>query len=112
MSAGTTNTDRLRLSAVVYEVDGGWMGVCLEHWLFAQALSHATIYAELERVIQVHVAIARESGREPFTYLPPAPQRFAEMFERGTKGPTLLIHLPGDVQVTAPELVVREPAAA
>ncbi len=109
----TATPNRMRLSAVIYEVPEGWMGVCLEHWLFAQADSHAKIYGELERVIQVHVQIARDKGKEPFVYLPPAPQQFRDMFNspRAQPGPTLLIQLPPDAQTVAPELVVRETAA-
>jgi predicted RNase H-like HicB family nuclease len=80
----------VNLRTIIYAVPEGFMAVTLEHFIIAQGETRQALYEELARALKVHANVAREKGREPLTYLSPAPERFREMWERSDTPLTIL----------------------
>jgi len=99
---------------VVYQEDE-WVCIqCLEYDFGARARSYPDALYELKRVLAGHIAICVENDLEPFRNLPPAPERFVDMFNRSkiTLPPEQLDFKikTGGVEVLAPELRVAAAA--
>jgi hypothetical protein len=70
----------IKISAILIDEGEWWAAQCLEYDVAAQAPSITALQYELQRVLVSHVCIAAELGREPFENLPPAPQKYWDMF--------------------------------
>lgn len=70
----------IKISAVLIEDGDCWSAQCLEYDVAAQARSLTALQGELQGVIVSHLCIAAELGRRPFENIPPAPQKFWDMF--------------------------------
>lgn len=69
------------LRAVFFEDRGWWVAQCLEYNLTASSKDPRELRQKLERVVKVQIEADLESGRTPFSSLPPAPGRFWTLFE-------------------------------
>lgn len=72
------------LRAVVFREDGWWIAQILEYCLATACRTLEEIPAELERFLTGQIVASLESGIEPFKDLPPAPQRFWDLYERSS----------------------------
>ena len=82
--------------------------------LSAQARTLPELYRALDRLIRGHIAVRRRYKQRPFEDLPPAPQKYREMFERSKiQLPTQLVRLEADgIVVPPPEVRVAAPTTA
>lgn len=72
-----------QIRAVLVEEGGAWSAQCLDYDIAAQAETLLDLHDELMRVLVAHIAASVELGREPFSSIKPAPQRFWELYEHG-----------------------------
>jgi hypothetical protein len=63
------------LHVVIFQGQRYWVAQCLEIDLATQGADLVQLAERFERVLQTHVEISRERGDDPFTCLPPAPDR-------------------------------------
>jgi predicted RNase H-like HicB family nuclease len=80
-AAGPASMKAIRIRAVVFKEGGWWCAQCLEHDIATQAKTIDDLKAEIERVLTIHVELALERGQEPFSILPPAPDRYFQMYD-------------------------------
>jgi hypothetical protein len=74
------------IRAVLFEEEtGGWSAQCLEYDITAQAQTFLDLQDELMRVLVTHIAACAQLGREPFSEIKEAPQRFWELYDRGLR---------------------------
>ena len=78
------DSSAIRISAVLIEEENGWAAQFLEFDIAAQAPTFAALQYELHRVLLAHLCIALDLNREPFAHIPPAPQKYWDMFRRST----------------------------
>lgn len=74
---------RPHLRFIVFQ-DGDWLcaqGVDFD--LSVQARSLARLYPAIDKLIRGHIAVREHLGLPAFKDLPPAPNRFRELFESG-----------------------------
>lgn len=63
---------------------GEWLvAQILEHDIATQARGIDDLLADIQRILQAHLVIAREHGKEPFQSIPAAPSRYWHLFETG-----------------------------
>ena len=96
-----------KLSAVVFQEADRWVAQCLEYDIATQAKTLQDLYYELERTLVGQIVASVEVGIAPFEKIPPAPQRFWEMFGKASlrlKGDSLPFRMPSGVSVPTPEL--------
>jgi hypothetical protein len=74
-----------QIRAVLSEEGGSWSAQCLDYDIAAQAKTLLDLHDELGRVLAAHIAASIELGREPFSSVNPAPQRFWELYEHGLR---------------------------
>jgi hypothetical protein len=79
-----TDSEPIRISAVLIEEEGRWAAQFLEFDIAAQAPTLAALQYELHRVLLAHLCISMDLDREPFAHIPPAPQKYWDMFRRST----------------------------
>jgi hypothetical protein len=72
-----------QLRAVLLEEGEAWSAQCLDYDIAAQAQTLLDLHDELARVLVTHIAASIELGREPFSSIKPAPERFWELYEHG-----------------------------
>ena len=72
------------LRAVVYRGESAWVAQALEHDIAAFADTPDSLPAALGKAIAVNLAINLRKGRKGFEGIPPAPARFAELYEQAT----------------------------
>jgi hypothetical protein len=77
---GAQATYALRILFI--EDDSGWSAQCLEYDIATQAGTLADLFHEVERMLVAHVALAAETGREPFAGIRRAPEKYWQIFER------------------------------
>ena len=74
------------IRAVLFEdVTGGWSAQCLDYDITAQAQTFLDLQDELVRVLVTHIAACAQLGREPFSGIKQAPQRFWELYHGGLR---------------------------
>ncbi|HWE98704.1 MAG TPA: hypothetical protein VG248_02805 [Caulobacteraceae bacterium] len=71
----------LRLRAVVYRGESAWVAQALEHDIAAFADKPDDLPAALRKAITANLVLNLRSGREGLDGIPPAPARFAELYE-------------------------------
>lgn len=87
-----------KLDAVVFQDEGIWVGVFLEHYLVTQANTKAALLEELRRLVTAHIVISLENGQRPFKDLPRAPQRYWNLLPEGKRPDvTVLYRIPSEV---------------
>ena len=71
------------LNVVLWHAANGewWEGPIVEYDIAAQARTLPGVWSELHRLLNVHLAIVRAAGEPPLLDLPPAPARFAALFQ-------------------------------
>jgi hypothetical protein len=74
------------IRAVLFEDEtGGWSAQCLDYDMTAQAPTFLDLQDELIHVLVTHIAACAQLGREPFSEIKQAPQRFWELFDEGLR---------------------------
>jgi hypothetical protein len=87
-----------KLDAVVFEDEGIWVGVFLEHYLVTQANSKAGLLEELRRLVTAHIVVSLENGKQPFRDLPRAPKRYWDLLPKNSRPDvTVLYRIPKEV---------------
>ena len=79
--------DRLsHIRVVLFEEEpGAWSAQCLDYDIAAQAQTFFDLQDEIVRVLATHVAASVQLGREPFSGIKEAPQRFWQLYESGLR---------------------------
>jgi hypothetical protein len=78
--ANSSPMKKFLIHAVLFKEADWWCAQCLEYDIATQAKSIEALKAELEHALIIHMELAAERGAEPFANLPPAPQRFFDMY--------------------------------
>jgi hypothetical protein len=73
------------IRAVLFEEADSWSAQCLDYDVAAQAKTLLDLHDDIVRVLAVHVAASAQMGREPFTGIKPAPQRFWDLYDSGVR---------------------------
>lgn len=73
---------RLEIRAVLFQEIGLWVAQCLEHDIAVQAQTRADLLETLERTLLGYLLLGFEKGCRPFEWIPPAPRRYWEMYEK------------------------------
>jgi len=74
------------IRAVLFEDEtGGWSAQCLDYDITAQAHTFLDLQDEIVRVLVTHIAACAQLGREPFSGIKQAPQRFWELYDGGLR---------------------------
>ena len=89
----------LRLHAVVRQKGEWWLVVCLEHCFVTQARTEEALLADLQKIIQTHIVLEKERGREPFVSVPRAPERYWEMYREAAGHPLEALQVAGAAEV-------------
>ena len=101
---------RYVIHAVVYEEEGWLVARCLQYDITAQARTHTDLYYELERLLMGRLVVGEELGvSEPIESLPPAPQKYWDMFERALslEAKSLPFRLPQGMVHMVPKVEMR-----
>jgi len=88
------------ISVLLLQEGEWWSAQCLEYDIATQARTLPELRNELERVLLLHVLMALEQGREPFTGIARAPKKYWEMFATAKlrlEGDELPFRLPNSV---------------
>jgi hypothetical protein len=105
----TTKRPRVPRFRVVLYQDGEWIcGQALEFDLSVQGRDVPKVYRKMHRAVIGHVAVRLAHGLRPFADLPPAAQKFHDMYEASRITlPEQIIRFPESVRVTIPPPRVR-----
>jgi hypothetical protein len=76
--------EALTLRAVIYEARGRWIAQCLEHDLCTSADSRDELTRKLVAQLRLQIMLDRRKGRQPLQGLQRAPQKFWDMYLKGT----------------------------
>lgn len=68
-----------QLRVVVFKGRKSWVAQCLEYDIAAQSADLETLPFQLARAILAEIELSRSQGVEPFSKLPPAPERYAAL---------------------------------
>jgi hypothetical protein len=60
---------------VIFQGERYWVAQCLEIDIATQGSDFDQLAERFERALQAHIEISRERDADPFTCLPPAPDR-------------------------------------
>ncbi len=74
--------ETITLRVIVFQDDGLWVAQCLEHDIGAQATDVDTLMARFEVVMKAECKTSIENGTMLLAGIPPAPERFQNMWER------------------------------
>jgi predicted RNase H-like HicB family nuclease len=101
------------ISVILLQEGEWWSAQCLEHDIAVQAKTLPELRNELERVLLLHVMLAKEEGAEPFSNLSRAPQKYWDMFAAAklrVEGDELPFRLPEAVNFPPilPRLMIAE----
>jgi hypothetical protein len=69
-----------KVSVLFIEDSVGWSAQALEYDIATQADTLEKLFHEVERILVGYVALANADGHPPFEGIPPAPQRYWEVF--------------------------------
>ena len=70
---------------------GGYVAICLEHCLIAQAKTDTGLLSEFRRVALAHAREAIAQGLDPFVCLPAASPKYQMMWETAEPSPTVVL---------------------
>jgi len=70
----------ISLRVVVLREAGWWVAQCLEYDLAAQGKTLRDTLYEFQRMVFGHIAACHENNLQPFVWLPPAPQKYSDLF--------------------------------
>jgi len=74
-------TGDVSLRVVVIQ-EGEWLSAqCLEHDFAVQATNLDDLFYQLQRILVGHISTRLKLGVEPFKDVPPAPQKYWDLFE-------------------------------
>lgn len=109
--------EHVNLHAVVFKSGDLWVGQCLEYDIAGQAKTPQDVSYQLERSIVAHVVIAGTEGMAPFENVPPAPDRYWKMYERGMELKRPTEHRTFSIEgfpeaLPVPELRLSDPVSA
>ena len=108
-----TKLGSVDVHAVAFREGDWWSAQCLEYDIAVQAKSVADLQGEIERVLTAYVVRARKEKRSPFEGLPPAPEKYREMYKRARaveSSPAAQSDIPGH-QPIVPHLRIAEERA-
>jgi hypothetical protein len=69
---------------VVHRDEGGFVGICVNHYAAARGASVEDVERRLWGVLASQILADREDGRSPLSTLQPAPDDVRQMFEAGS----------------------------
>ena len=72
------------MRGVVFKEDNIWVGMCLEHYIGAQANTLHDLVEGLEVVIEAERQESKKRCGEEFACIKPAPQEYYEMWEKAS----------------------------
>lgn len=107
----------IKTMRVVLFQEGEWLcAQVLEYDLAVQAKSLPSVYRQLHRMLQGHIAVRLAHGKQPFQDLRPAPRKYWTMFRRSKIPlPTQMFPSPlahRKIRIPRPEVHVAGPIAA
>ena len=76
--------DPLTIRAVVFESRGWWVAQCLESDLCTSAKDRDELVRNLTAQVRLQISLDLAKGRQPFSSLPRAPQKFWDMYSAGS----------------------------
>jgi hypothetical protein len=102
------------LRFIVFQDREGWLcAQCVDFDLSAQVRSLKLLPAAIDRLIRGHIAVRERHHLEAFKDLPPAPERFLEMFDRSKMElPTRIIAFKASGTLPRPEVRIAAAAVA
>ncbi len=71
------------LRVVVFQEDGIFAAVCLEHYVTTQGRTLEHLRLRIERLVRGYLALSAETGERLFSGIEPAPPRYFAMYETG-----------------------------
>jgi predicted RNase H-like HicB family nuclease len=74
------NRSPFNISVLLLQEGQWWSAQCLEYDIAAQAKTLPELRNELERVLLLHIVLALEEEKKPFSELRPAPKKYWDMF--------------------------------
>lgn len=94
----------IEIKVVAYQKGNAWIAQCVEYDIYAHSESLPKLSLALERAVLANVCINAELGRKGLDGIPPAPQRFLDMFQ----GAHLHVHTTRfDAFLSAANVIVR-----
>jgi predicted RNase H-like HicB family nuclease len=81
-----TAPHRLEIRALLFQETGWWIAQCLEHDIAVQARTREDLLERLERTLLGYLRLGFEKGRRPFDWIPPAPRRYWDLYEKANPG--------------------------
>lgn len=72
----------IHIDVVAFEDDGYWIAQCIQYDIVARADNLTLLPRAIEREITANICINHKLGREHLEGVPPAPDRFRELFKR------------------------------
>ncbi len=73
------------LQVLLYKKEDWWIAQCLEYDITAQAKTLEDVQYELSRLFIFRFIACKEEGIDPLESLPPAPQKFWDMYRVGLR---------------------------
>lgn len=73
---------RIQINAIAYEEGGAWVTQGIEYDIVAFATDVLDLPDAFARAVAENICITQQLGREPLQGIKPAPQRFADLFQR------------------------------
>jgi hypothetical protein len=70
------------IRVLVLKQEGQWLAQALDHNLSAQGSSEKQAVQSFFRILRARLRADRDHGREPLSGLPPAPDRFFDIWDR------------------------------
>jgi hypothetical protein len=100
----------LEIRAVLFQEIGWWVAQCLEYDIAVQARTQEDLFQKLERALIGYLVLSlKKKGSHSLEWMPPAPRRYWEMYERAEPVETDLPQFPAAPAV--PEIEIRARAA-
>ena len=85
----STQRTPIYFRVLVFRQGDQWLAQCLEHDLVAQAPSGDEAFASFIRLLKARLLRDSANGRVPLENLPPAPQRFVDIWNQLTTNKTV-----------------------
>jgi hypothetical protein len=99
--------ESLKVSVVAFREGELWVAQCIEYDISARSETLANAMTAFRRMFAANLAASRELGRNGLEGVPPAPQRFRQMFDAAK---LVQENLPAGRSLSVTELRVLEAA--
>jgi predicted RNase H-like HicB family nuclease len=81
--SGTGRSSESHLRVIVFQEDGVFAAVCLEHYVTTQGRTLEHLRQRIERLLRGYLALSTETGDGLFSGIEPAPPKYFAMYEMG-----------------------------